>query len=275
MRGKFIYFTLFLLFAGYCSYSQNDSLKSNYSIINKLYITAGGIYTDFQDTKFSDLRYSGPGVQLELGFDNYKKAKHYQNVKFSFEFSKEKANSLEISKTTVLDYNLSYKYLWSINNLFLLGAKADILGFNMRSNPNLGNNNLASIMSNHLYFSAMYINENIINEDWCLSINSDLSLISIQDEVPSFGVAYSNGMVENGDVSFDSHDSQLPSYTKGSFHGIWDNFRIFIDFNMNYKKRFVFSYSWQMRRYSSVENYPTTIGVHALKVRFNIANWSK
>ncbi len=275
MKSKFIGLTLLFFFIGYYSYSQNKRVNDNYTMINSIYLTAGGIYSDFQDTKFSDLRYSGIGGQLETGFDNYKKAKHYQNVKLSFEYSKEIANSLEISKTTVLDYNLSYKYLWGINNLFFLGAKADILGFNMRSNPNMGNNNLASIMSNHLYVSAMYINENIINEDWCLSINSDLSLISLQDEVPSFGVAYSNGMVENGEVSFDSHDSQLPSYTTGSFHGIWDNFRFFIDFNMEYKKRFVFSYSWQMRRYSSVDNYPATIGVHALKVRFNIANWSK
>ena len=80
MRSKYFYFTLLLLFTGYCSYSQSDSLKNKYSGINKLYLTAGGIYTDFQDTKFSDLRYSGLGGQLEIGFDNYKKAKHYQNI---------------------------------------------------------------------------------------------------------------------------------------------------------------------------------------------------
>lgn len=273
MKNKFIYFIL-LLFTGFYSFSQNNSVN-NFTKTNNLYFTVGGIYSDYQDTKFSNLRYLGLGSQMELGFDNFKKAEHYQNANFSFEFSKEKANSLEVSKTTVLDFNLSYKYLSAVNETFLVGAKADVIGFNMRSNPNMGNNNMASIMSNHLYVSAMYINEDVINENWCLSVSSDLSLISIQDEVPSFGVAYSNGMVVNGEVTFDSHDSQLPSYTKGSFHGIWDNFRFFIDFNMKYKKRLYFSYSWQMRRFSSVKNYPTTIGVHALKVRFNIVNRSK
>ncbi len=221
------------------------------------------------------MRYSGLGGVVEFGFDNDKKGKHYQNACFSFEYSKEKANGLAVSKTNVLNYDFSYKYLWDIRNIFLLGAKAEVIGINMRTNPNMGNNNLASIMSNHLYLSARYTNRDIINENWTLYVNSDLSIFSLQDEVPSFGVAYSNNLVTNGKVSFDSHDSMLPAYSGNSFHGIWNNFRFFIDVNLKYKKRFVFSYSWQVRRYSSVADYPTTIGVHAIKVRFNIANWNK
>ena len=270
MNIRLFCIALLAFLAGYHAYAQDDVSR-----VNNLYLTAGGIYTDFQDTKFSDLRYSGLGGQLAIGFDNYKKDKHYQNVRFTFEYSKEQANSLEVSQTTVMNYTLSYKYLWPINKFFLLGAKADIIDFNIRTNPNLGNNNLASIMSNHLYVSAGYMNNGIINENWSLTVNTDLSLFSIQDEVPSFGVAYSNSLVQNGGVSFDNHDTQLPSYGKGSFRGIWNNFRVFIDVNMQYKNHFVFSYSWQMRRYSLVENYPTTIGVHALQIRYNLANWRK
>jgi len=265
--------TLFFLCAG-MSLFVNAQHQSNPAKTNNFYVGLGALYSDFQDVKFSEVRYGGLGGRFEIGFNQYRSGRYLMEEGFTGDFSIEQAATHDQAHTLVFNIDVYYRYLRVINDQFMLGGRLDLTDINFRMDDGMGNNAISTITGSYLSASAMYTKQ-VFSENWKVDAVIDLSLISFQKETPSFAMTYSHGRIENNGVDYTNSLMGLPGYKYGAFKYFGNNFYMRTSLWLHYKKRFALGYMWQMRRFTIVEEYPTTVGVHSLTIRYNIVHRDK
>jgi hypothetical protein len=239
--------------------------------VKNFYFGLGGVYTNYQDVKLSNIIYSGLGATAELGFNKAFVGEYLWETGFIGNFSKEHAATHNNANTSVFNINIYFKYLRELNSHFMLGGRMDVTDINIRLEPDMGNNASSSITGTHLFVSGMYKRQ-VFNENWKLNGLMDVALISYQKDIPSFAMSYSQKRIEEGDVDYHNELMGVPGYSYGEFRYIWNNLNVRTSIYLHFKKRFAFGYEWQIRHFSVVEDYPTTVGTHSLTVRYNITH---
>ncbi len=262
-----------LLFSGQIILLKAQTEQKEMKISN-FYFALGGIYTNYQDIKLSNIIYSGIGGTTEFGFIKTDSGKYMWETGFVGNYSMEHASTHDNANTNVVNINLHFKYMRELNQRFMLGGRMDLTDMNFRYEPDMGNNSTSSATGTHLYISGMY-KKQVLNENWNLTGLLDVALISYQKDIPSFAMSYSQKRIEEGDIDYHNELMGMPGYSYGEFRYMWNNLNIRTSIYLHFKKRFAFGYEWQIRHFSVVEDYPTTIGTHSLKVRYNITHKEK
>jgi hypothetical protein len=244
------------------------------SITKNFFIGLGGAYSDFQDTKYSDVRESGFGFHFKIGFNNLKKEKHFWELAGSFNYSSENASTHDQGSSMVLYPNIYFKYLWAVSKTVYVGGRVDAFDNYIKIYTNLNNNSTFGTAANHLYGSVLYLKD--INSNWKFKAVGDLALIGVQKEGTGFAMSYSQNRIEEGGVDYQDPNMGDPSsYAYAQFRHIGNNFILKTEYSFMFKKRMEFSYTWEMRRYSVVSGYPTTWGMHNIVFRYNIVHREK
>ena len=273
MNNKILILLILFTTSGINGYSENDG-KGTPNIKKNFFIDLGGAYGDFQDTKFSDVRESGFGGMIKLGYNNLKDGKHFWEAGLVFNATSENTSTHDRGSSYVLYPNLYGKYLCEIDKNLYVGTRIDAFDMYSRIYTNLNNNSTFAVVGNHLYASVIY--QVRINGNWKFRATGDLALISFQNESTSFGMSYSPNRIDRGEVDYQDPNMGDPSDFKYyKFKYIGNNFILKTEYAFMLKKRFSFSYNWEIRRFSVVDGYPTTIGMHNIAVRFNIIHREK
>lgn len=274
MIRKTVLFFLLFSYHFIVQAQSNDRLeteKTKKGVANNWFAEAGGIYSDFQDIKFSHVRYSGIGAALKLGYNRTKTDKYFMEAALSFLYSKENAHTHDNGGTIVFYPNVYFKYLREINKQFAVGARIDVFDLNMRAGQNLQNNSAQYLASNNLYVSLMY--KRPINDHWQFSGAMDLALIGLQKDMPSFAMNYNQKRIEDGEIDYQDINLGEPyPYHYWEFSHVFNNLNLKTAINFHYKSRITLAYNWDMRYWATVKSYPTTIGMHSIVFRYNFAH---
>ena len=269
-KNYLIIFFLLLCFS-FSALSQSDA---GMGITKNFFVGIGGTYSDFQDTKYSDVRESGMGAHLKFGFNNLKTGRHFWEAGVFVNFSFENADTHDQASSTMIYPNVYFKYLKGISNKVYLGARVDILDYYIKTYSNLNNNGTFANSGNHLYVSVLF--QTRLSDKWKFRAEGDLALIGIQNEGTGFAMSYSQNRIEQGGIDYQDPKMGDPgSYKYAEFKYIGNNLILKTGYSFMLKKRFSFSYDWEMRRYATIPGYPTTWGVHNIVVRFNIIHRGK
>ncbi len=262
---------IFILFLGGIIIPLKAQQELPGTKVKNFYFGLGGIYTNYQDIKLSNIIYSGPGATGEFGFNKSVVGVYLWETGFIGNFSNEHAATHNNANTSVFNINVHFKYLRELNSHFMLGGRLDLTDMNFRLEPGMGNNSSSSITGTHLFVSGMY-KKQVFNENWKLNGLMDVALISYQKDIPSFAMSYSQKRIEEGDIDYHNDYMGMPGYSYGEFRYIWNNLNVRTSIYLLFKKRFAFGYEWQIRHFSVVKDYPTTVGTHSLTVRYNITH---
>jgi hypothetical protein len=267
MKQQLILMILFLGL-GQSTQAQKGDSSSSSGASKNFFIGAGGIYTTFQDVKFSNSRYSGAGALLQIGIKKQKNRNYFETA-LEFSFSTENADTHNEGRAIVINPTLYLKYLKPISNNFLLGGRLDVIDLYYRGVDGLGNNGDTYINGSHLYGSLMY--NKTINNKWQLNASIDLGLLSFMKESTSFAFTAPQSALEDGKFSYQDEALESPFGLKYfDLKHIGNNLNLKSSFMLKYKERISFGYSWNMRHFSTVKNYPTTIAKHALIFKYNL-----
>jgi hypothetical protein len=210
MRKIYLVF-LFFLFS--VAARSQDSLKTRSFTFE---VSAGGLATSFQDTKYSNLKYSGIGGVFGFDFQWRKKA----IIAFGARgiYSKEKAKTFDHGKTNLSNGQFNFRYLYPIKTnkdyKIFVGAKADIVDFTLRMTPELTNNAAYVIQGGGLKAYSLF--EKRINDKWLLNAGVGFQLFAIMDEYMSFAYMANQHLLENGDYNYE--DPEMPLF----FTPLWE-----------------------------------------------------
>jgi len=257
-----IFFVFLFPFLG----SAQDSLKTKNFTFELL---TGGVMSSFQDTKYTNVKYTGLGVVY--GFDFMWRKKSIIGFGAKGIYSKEKPKTFDKGYPSVNDAQFYFKYLYPIKknekyNLFV-GTKVDLFDFTMRINPELTNNSAYVILGGGVKAYTMF--EKKINDTWKVDAGIGFQLFSFMNEYMSFGYMANQNTLEKGEYNYE--DAAMP----WSFTPFWKYLNIETNIRFYYKRRWVFGYAWRMQQSYQVENYPMTKGYSALYVAYRIINKEK
>ncbi len=267
-----------LTFKGYSQADSTKSLarKSKIEITKyykKLYIGVGGVYSSFQDVKYSNVRYSGTGKHLYLGYEKSKNP--LWGIDFNLILSKEKAKTYTVGKATIYDIGISAKYLHPImkneTGKLFLGVTWDAFDLYLRSIEDLQNNGSDFILASNIKISSVY--ERRISTDLKLQAGIDLQIFGFIKQLNSFAYSSPQDALEDGKFSYqDEKLREYVSFKYSSFEPLWNYFNIGTSLKLHYKKRWSLAYKWNMQRSNKVKNYPMTIGYNSISITYNIIN---
>ena len=246
--------------------NSQDTLKVKSFVLE---LSSGGVLSSFQDTKYTNVKYTGGGIMYGTDFMWRKKS----IIGFGIQgiFSKEKPKTFDKGYPTVNDAQIYFKYLRPIelSNKFnlLVGTKVDLFDFTLRMNPELTNNSAYIILGGGVKAYTMVEKE--INDNWRFDAGLGFQLFSFMNEYMSFAYMANQNTLENGEYNYE--DPAMP----WSFTPFWKYLNIETNIRFYYKKRWVFGYAWRMQQSYLVENYPMTKGYSALYIAFRIVNKKK
>ncbi len=258
---KKLFFPILFLFT---ALSANSQYKDN-SKQNLIDIGVGGIYTTFQDTRFSDVRYSGFGGKFMLDYTHWGKFIWGLNAEFYSGDTKGKTHGKTASN---MGGFLSGDFLFPVTknerSSLYIGPKVDFINMYLRSDPNLINNSGFIISGNSLLAELLYKRK--INEKWRFEARGALQLISYMYLGTSFAYAAPQNQLDDGEYNYNGIET--PGYATLP----WDFFNIETDFRFKYKKRWSAGYQWNMQQEYSTPGMPMTKGYHSLFVAFSVLN---
>jgi len=273
MKKHYVIILLLLSLTFMPAQSQSEK-ETGKAITKNLFVDIGGSYSNFQDTKYSDVREKGVGAHLRLGYNNMKEKKHFWEAGFMFNFTKDNASTHDQATSTVLYPNVYFKYLTGINKKLYVGARVDIYDNYIRLYQNLQNNATFATVGNYFYGSVLYQTD--LSNKWRFKAIGDLALIGVQNESTGFAMSYSQKRIENGGVDYQDPKMGDPSsYAYAEFKHPGNNLIIKTEYSFMYKNRISFAYNWEMRRFATISGYPTTWGMHNVVFRFNIIHREK
>ena len=235
-----------------------------------MYIGLGGMLSSFQDVKYSSVRYSGIGGNINFGYENTKK-KNYFSTNFSLFFTSEKARTYDLGRALLLDALIDVSYLMPIirkeNQKVYLGAKWDVLDIYLRQTEDLMNNSFYYVSGSNLKIASLY--ERTLSDELSIRGGVSFQLISFMKESTSFGFSAPQDVLENGEFTY----QDLALYNPFGFkHYNFEAFTKYINFEtlleVHYKQRWIISYKWNMQGSKKVPNYPMTKGYSSLSFRF-------
>jgi len=235
---------------------------------NTIDVGMGMVYTTFQDSRFSNVRYNGLGGTILLDYVHSGKFVWGVNTSFFYGLSRGKTHH---KKASDMSGNLTGDFLFPISKTgkskLFLGPRADFINMFIRKDNNLTNNS-SSITSGTALFAEILYQRNI-NDRWNFTARGALQLISSMYIGTSFGFAAPQKQLEDG--TYDYNGLQSPHYATP----LWEYLNIETDFRFLYKKRWLFGYRWNMQQDYSVKGMPVTRGVHSFYAAFRFLNKSK
>ena len=259
-----IAFVIMLFNANLYAQEKQDNVKnSNFTI------GLGGVVTSFQDVKYSNVRYNGIGANLSFGYE--KNNKNYFSTNLNLMYSNENAKTHNSGKTNVLNGIIDVSYLKPIfkkeNQKLYVGAKWDVLDFYLRQTETLDNNGSFYTSGSNLKLASIY--ERSISDNIKLRAAFNFQLLSFMKESTSFGFSLPQDALENGEFSYQNEKLENPlGFKYYTFEPFTKYANIDAKVEMHYKKRWIFSYKWNMQRSKKVKNYPMTRGYSSLSVKY-------
>ena len=243
---------------------QEKDLSHSY-----MYIGLGGIYSSFQDIKYSNVRYSGVGGNINFGYENTKK--NYFNTNINLGLTTENAPTYDLGKTLILDILVDVSYQKQIvrkeNQKVYLGAKWDVLDFYIRLTEDLMNNSFYYVSGSNIKIASLY--ERTLSNEMSIRGGVSFQLISFMKESTSFGFSAPQDALENGEFTYQDPALYNPfGFKYYNFEAFTKYINLETLLEMHYKQRWIFSYKWNMQRSNKVANYPMTKGYSSLSVKF-------
>ena len=229
---------------------------------NLFFVEAGPALSTFQDVKFSDVRYQGIGGAIRIG-GNIQGEKAIFGYGLKFRIGSESPNTFDKSVTN-FQPGLYVQYLRRIHENLAIGAQWDMVDMYIRSIPGLMNNGSYIVTASDLMLQGQL-------QVRKLSIGLGVGIISYNRENISFAFSAPQNALEDGD--FDYQNEALNNPLGLEFFEIQSlnkYLKLRTNFQYQLNDRIGFSYHWEMRRFSTVKDYPTTLGAHRLTVRWNI-----
>lgn len=268
-----------LLFVGTVSMlsAQTDAPRKSHVETS---VQLDGVYTSFQDAKFSNIRYNGFGTGIEFSRTRSMKLNEF-NYGFRFNYSSSRpstfrANDIVPGFGTANEFHptLFFRYSRKLNDKFYVGGRLDLLDIYFRSVKGLGNNKIYYNNGFNLYATGKY--RHTINDNWKLEAGVELGLFSFMRESTSFSFSTPQTVIDNGLFNYQDNAVSSPFGLKyGRALPIWKFGNIRIITQMKFKKRWTFAYEWNIRRFSTVKGYPTTLGIHTIGVKFDFIDKEK
>lgn len=244
------------------------------------YFQLDGVHTSFQDTKFSSVRYNGIGAGMNIG-RNIEIGSHTFIYGFEMSYSNSKSSTFSLDPSfgkvgIAREFcpSLYFKYMKRLNDQFSIGGRFDALDSYFRVTRGLGNNKIYYNLGTNLYARGSYHQK--INDEWQIETGVELGIISFMRESTSFAFSAPQSVLEQGLFNYQDDATSSPfGFKFYELRPIWKygNINLFTD--LKFRQRWTFTYSWGLRRFSTVDNYPTTIGIHTLGVRFDFIDKTK
>ena len=234
---------------------------------NTFHIGLGGAWTNFQDLKYSANQYDGLAGVAELQFTKHSPSTIW-STGISALYGQEYALNFEHSIAHVIRPVIFLTYARSITDRLYLGGRLDILDAYARLNTGLSNNSIYYNINSTLSASAIY-NMSINNRQ--LRIGFDLSVLSYGRESTGFSFYAPQDALENGEVDYQNDDLTNPfglQYYK--LRPFSDFLNVGCSFHYSLSNRITVGYSWFMRHFEEVENYPVTMGSHSILLRLHL-----
>lgn len=228
----------------------------------KYYIGIGTGQTSFQDVKYSKVRYSGFGGVLEVGFQK-KTEKSLWNISLSGVSSSESPATHSATKASTFNGTIKVSYLRKLKDNLFIGATWDVIDFYNKDFEGLGNNSGYQIASSNLFASGIYVWNDF-------SFGLDLGLVSFTNESTGFAFSSPQEVTAGGKFSYqdpNQSNSFNPKYGFLNFINKQLNLRTSISYKL--MDRLSLSYTWRMRRFAKVKNYPVTNGSNMVALRYN------
>ena len=248
------------------SQSEEDEDKKQ----STMYIGLGAIGSSYQDIKFSNVRYNGAGLSLDLGFE--KKKKKFWGVNLNLITSTEKAKTHDQGETMVLNAIIGAKYLVPVlssnNSSLYVGGTWDVMDFYFRLIDGLDNNGIGYIANSGIKGSGMY--EKTLSSKMKLEAGLDFQLFGFVKEAPGFAINENQEALERGKFGYQDMGILLP--TRLDYYNLepfWDYVNVKTTIKLHHKG-WVYAYTWNMQRSNRVENHPMTRGYNSISVRYNI-----
>jgi|GEM_PF-4045001 len=264
---KFISLNIIAVFSICSCYSQENIPKKH----SKIYLGIGSVFSSFQDTKFSNSRYSGNGEFYELGLENRKN--DIWGLHFYYYNTNEQTNTHNKGLASINNYNFSIKYLKPLSSKKIecvyLGIKWDLIDIYSRSVAGLYNNSTYSMFASNLKVVGIYSKR--LTTYFKLDTSVEMQLANFIYESSSFGFGIPQEKLVNGEFEYqvDDDDPLFESFENRLF---WDYFNLSTNVKVHYKKRWTLSYMWNIQRSRVVKKYPLTRGYNSLSLIYNIKN---
>lgn len=263
-------FVLFALisFGSFGQKSQDRQKKIEWSV------QLGGLYSSFQDAKFSNTSYNGfGGGSLQIGHvSEYKNSILTGNILVRSGVANSNTFSIsDLGKTLIVYPNVNLSYHQKLYPNLSLGAKIDVFDFLYRNTEGLGNNATYFNNSINLYGSGLYRKQ--IKDNLQFVAQLDLGIFSFLRESRGFAFSAPQSVTESGSFNYQDDATSNPFALKFfEAKPIWSLLNLQTLIGFKYKERWTLSYTWSLRRFSTVKNYPTTSAFHGLNVKFNFIN---
>lgn len=234
----------------------------------------GGVHTSFQDTKFSSVRYNGNGTGIDIG-RKVETGTHTFMYGFEMSYSTSKSSTFSLSplfgKIAIAREfcpSLYLKYMKQVNDNLSVGGRLDVLDSYFRVTEGLLNNKFYYNVGTNLYFRSSYHRE--LNDQWRIETGIELGILSFMGESTSFAFTTSQTALEQGQFNYQDEAIGNPfGFKYYELRPIWKYANINMYTDLKFRKRWTLSYQWGLRRFSTVRDYPTTIGIHTLGIRFD------
>ncbi len=242
------------------------------------YFQLNTLYSAYQDSKFSNVKYNGIGQGFHIGRIREKGDKFIQ-YGFKFSLSRSRPSTFKVDKTIFgnagsareIQPRLYFKYLKKLNEKWHLGGKVDLLDSYFRVSSGLGNNKISYLIGSNIFASARYSKE--INEDFKLNFNIGLGVLSYMRESTGFAFSTPQDVTANGEFNYQDENVLSPfGFKYYKLRPLWNFGNINLVTEVKYKKRWAFVYEWRLRRFSTLKKYPTTIAVHHLGLKYNFVS---
>ncbi len=242
-------------------------------VLKKSYVGLGYLHAGFQDAKFSTIQYSSNSiVSLNIGTSR-ETDKYFWNIDFWGDFSTLKTRNHPFTAINIHS-RIDFKYAIKKYSPFQIGGKWTIFEGSFIKFSDLGNNSLNYISSSRIHLFGKY--EKRINDNMKASFSLAVGLFGMIKEFKSFAYNAPQNVLEDGKFDFQDVGTQVPftlSYYQFKTIGKLNSFETKLE--LDFKKRWVFFYHWNMLNYITVKRYPLTLSQHIVGARFNFIHKNK
>ena len=256
------------------SFAQEKKLGTvKRTVKKKTYVSLGLPKLSFQDVKMSNLQYGGLGANLGLGTSREAEA-YFWSTDFRLNYSGI-STSAHSGTGILINGMLSFQYSRKLKSNYTLGGKWNMFEANLRMFPGIGNNSNSIFYNSTLLVVGGYRRE--LNDNWTVNFDLGIGLLGLVKESTSFSnFPLSQYILEDGKVDFQNDLLSNPlSLAYFRVSPLFKFNKLEASLSVDFKKRWRFSYDWDLTNYRTVADYPVTIARHTIGVRFNFINKNK
>lgn len=225
----------------------------------------GGSNTFFQDVKQSDVRFGGAAGTFELA-RKAQSDKMWSEYQFGLNIGSQNPGTHSSASLSTFSTFLAYSYQKSLESNWFIGGRWDAFAYNIWTDGDGGNSSQQVVSSSKLQIA---VSKALSLKDRPLQLSLDFGLLSFYREARGFGFSIPQKAQEDGDFSYQNESVNSTLSLRYSRLALpWKYFHLRFKADYVLSKRFVTSYRWQLERYATVPEYPTTFGQHTLMISY-------